>query len=421
MPSLWNERAMLIDAEKVALLAPAAPLAHGRSRPHGGDPAGAAAELLADSRRRRGAWRNRLRVWIGYPWAHAQVLPWQVTLGGGDHQWEAYARALMRERGVAGPLRLRLEAGRHGRARLAFGIDAGLLDALERMASAGGWRLWSCHDLLSSCLARHRAALRDSGGLVLAETGALSCLWRSAQGWEDLITLRRDPGQSLETLLSAPNCCAYARAGTAIAGRPCARRMRCPCRTPRAGWARRIPCWRWRHEGPDKRDGGLRAARRAQWRLPGRRRAAAGRGWPDGLARMERPGPAPRGRVHGGQPGAAPPPAGTRAAPQAGAIARGARDRGPAVAPAGRGPAAPAILRAVEKAWSPRVAMLGLKLEAGGKSARVEMLVASLKEAFAFVQRLNAAQPGFTPWSSAMAWTGDPNRAIVVSIFVEVR
>ena len=109
MPSLWNERAMLIDAEKVTLLAPAAPLAHGRSRPHGGDPAGAAAELLADSRRRRGAWRNRLRVWIGYPWAHAQVLPWQVTLGGGDHQWEAYARALMRERGVAGPLRLRLD------------------------------------------------------------------------------------------------------------------------------------------------------------------------------------------------------------------------------------------------------------------------------------------------------------------------
>ena len=142
-------------------------------------------------------------MWIGYPWAHAQVLPWQITLGGGDHQWEAYARALMRERGVAGPLRLRLEAGRHGRARLAFGIDAGLLDALERMASAGGWRLWSCHDLLSSCLARYRAALRDSGGLVLAETGALSCLWRSAQGWEDLITLRRDPGQSLETLLSA--------------------------------------------------------------------------------------------------------------------------------------------------------------------------------------------------------------------------
>ena len=96
-------------------------------------------------------------------------------------------------------------------------------------------------------------------------------------------------------------------------------------------------------------------------------------------------------------------PAGTRAAPQAGAIARGARDRGPAVAPTAEDRLRPAILRAVEKAWSPRVAMLGLKLEAGGKSARVEMLVASLKEAFAFVQRLNAAQPGFTPWSSAMA------------------
>ena len=232
MPSLWNERAMLIDAEKVTLLAPAAPLAHGRSRPHGGDPAGAAAELLADSRRRRGAWRNRLRVWIGYPWAHAQVLPWQVTLGGGDHQWEAYARALMRERGVAGPLRLRLDAGRHGRARLAFGIDAGLLDALERMASAGGWRLWSCHDLLSSCLARHRTALRDSGGLVLAETGALSCLWRSAQGWEDLITLRRDPGQSLETLLSAAELLCGRAGGNGYRWSSLCAPDALPCRTP---------------------------------------------------------------------------------------------------------------------------------------------------------------------------------------------
>ena len=81
----------------------------------------------------------------------------------------------------------------------------------------------------------------------------------------------------------------------------------------------------------------------------------------------------------------------------------------------------PAILRAVEKAWSPRVAMLGLKLEAGGKSARVEMLVASerglrLRSApergaarlYAVVER-----HGLRP--------GDPNRAIVVSIFVEVR
>lgn len=82
----------------------------------------------------------------------------------------------------------------------------------------------------------------------------------------------------------------------------------------------------------------------------------------------------------------------------------------------------PAILRAVEKAWSPRVAMLGLKLEAGGKSARVEMLVASLKEAFAFVQRLNAAQPGFYAVVERHGLRpGDPNQAIVVSIFVEVR
>ena len=202
MPSLWNERAMLIDAEKVTLLAPAAPLAHGRSRPHGGDPAGAAAELLADSRRRRGAWRNRLRVWIGYPWAHAQVLPWQVTLGGGDHQWEAYARALMRERGVAGPLRLRLDAGRHGRARLAFGIDAGLLDALERMArqAAGGFG-----PATICCLPAWRgitaAARQRRPGAGRDRCAELPVAVRTGLGRSDHAAPR--PGQSLETLLSA--------------------------------------------------------------------------------------------------------------------------------------------------------------------------------------------------------------------------
>ena len=156
---------------------------------------------VADSRRRRGAWRNRLRVWIGYPWAHAQVLPWQITLGGGDHQWEAYARALMRARrrrtaapavgsgpprpssaGVRHRCRPARRAGTHGLGRR--------LAALVLPRSAV---------FLSGAVSRRC----DSGGLVLAETGALSCLWRSAQGWEDLITLRRDPGQSLETLLSA--------------------------------------------------------------------------------------------------------------------------------------------------------------------------------------------------------------------------
>ena len=198
MPSLWNERAMLIDAEKVTLLAPAALLAHGRSRPHGGDPPARLPNCWPI--RGAGAWRNRLRVFIRG--RMRMVLPWQARRCGDHHGGGlcAGADARARRRRTAAPA---VGCGRHGRARLAFGIDAGLLDALERMASAGGWRLWSCHDLLSSCLARHRTALRDSGGLVLAETGALSCLWRSAQGWEDLITLRRDPGQSLETLLSA--------------------------------------------------------------------------------------------------------------------------------------------------------------------------------------------------------------------------
>ena len=351
----------------MTLLAPAAPLAHGRSRPHGGDPAGAAAELLADSRRRRGAWRNRLRVWIGYPWAHAQVLPWQVTLGGGDHQWEAYARALMRERGVAGPLRLRLDAGRHGRARLAFGIDAGLLDALERMASAGGWRLWSCHDLLSSCLARHRTALRDSGGLVLAETGALSCLWRSAQGWEDLITLRRDPGQSLETLLSAAELLCGARAERLSLVVPV--RAGCAALAGRLALAGRAAS----HAG----GGGMKARTRGMADFA--RRAGlngaclvagvlllvvvgltAWREW-SVLACAARSRPwrtAWRSAASSRNASSA---AGWRNRPRSEIEALLSRQRA-------EDRLRPAILRAVEKAWSPRVAMLGLKLEAGGKA-----------------------------------------------------
>ena len=266
--------------------------------------------------------------------------------------------------------------------------------------------------------ASHRAARQRRPGAGRDRCAELPVAVRTGLGRSDHAAPR--PGQSLEPCCPRPNCCAAARAGTAIAGRPCARRMRCPCRTPRAGWARRIPCWRWRHEGPDKRDGGLRAARRAQWRLPGRRRAAAGRGWPDGLARMERPGPAPRGRVHGGQPGAAPPPAGTRAAPQAGAIARGARDRGPAVAPTGRGPAAAGYPARGREGLVAARGHAGAEAGGGRKSARVEMLVASerglrLRSAPERAARLYAVveRHGLRP--------GDPNRAIVVSIFVEVR
>lgn len=82
----------------------------------------------------------------------------------------------------------------------------------------------------------------------------------------------------------------------------------------------------------------------------------------------------------------------------------------------------PAILRAVEKAWSPRLAMLGLKLETGGKAAHMELLVADLKQAFLFVKRLNETNRGFHAVVERHGMRpGDQNQAIVASVLVEVR
>lgn len=227
---------MLIDADKVSVLSASTPREQGWTRQHGGDPAAAVAELLAGMRRRGGAWRNRLRVWLGYPWAQAQVLPWQAQLGGGDSHWEAYALGLMRERGIDGPLRLRLDPGAYGRARMAYGADAEMLDALEASVSAGGWRLQACHDLLSSCLSIHRAVLRDAGqGLVLVEAEALSCLWWSDQGWDDLITLRREPAGPVDALVSAAELLCGREGGTDYCWSAVGGSMALPAREP-ARW-----------------------------------------------------------------------------------------------------------------------------------------------------------------------------------------
>ena len=49
----------------------------------------------------------------------------------------------------------------------------------------------------------------------------------------------------------------------------------------------------------------------------------------------------------------------------------------------------PQLLDSIEKTWSPRLAILNLKLEAG-QNAMLEIAVADLKEAFLFVERLNS-------------------------------
>lgn len=196
MQSLWIEQDVLIDAESVSLLAPGVAAADRILCRHHGDPASVTAALLAGRPQPRPHWRNRLNVWLGYPWFHAQVLPWQPGLPAGDSHWRAYALALLRERGVTGPLRISLGAARYGHARLAFAADAAMLDALERQTSEKGWRVGRCQDVLSASLQRYHRQLHTPGQcLVLAEPAAMTCLWQSEAGWEDMITLQRTSDQ----------------------------------------------------------------------------------------------------------------------------------------------------------------------------------------------------------------------------------
>lgn len=209
MQSPWVKQDVLIDAHSVSLLAPGVAASDRLTCRHHGDPASVTAALLGGRPRRWPQWRNGLRLWLGYPWFHAQVLPWQPGLPASDKHWRAYALALLRERGVVGPLRISLGAARYGCARLAFAADAAMLDALERQVAEKGWRVWRCQDVLSASLQRYQRQLRAPGQcLVLAEPAAMTCLWQSAGGWDDMITLQCVPGHgSGDSLAAAEALC----------------------------------------------------------------------------------------------------------------------------------------------------------------------------------------------------------------------
>lgn len=82
----------------------------------------------------------------------------------------------------------------------------------------------------------------------------------------------------------------------------------------------------------------------------------------------------------------------------------------------------PALLRAIEQAWSPRLGILSLHLEGAGKQARLELSAADVREVFHFVERLNQSsghgrarllRHGLKP--------GDPNQAVLATVQVAER
>lgn len=82
----------------------------------------------------------------------------------------------------------------------------------------------------------------------------------------------------------------------------------------------------------------------------------------------------------------------------------------------------PMVLRALEQAWSPRMAIMNLKIEMAGKAAQLELMAADLSEVFAFAARLNVADSGLR--ASVMRHgikSGDPNLATMATVRVEKR
>lgn len=80
----------------------------------------------------------------------------------------------------------------------------------------------------------------------------------------------------------------------------------------------------------------------------------------------------------------------------------------------------PDLLRELERAWTPRVAIMNLNVERAGQAAQLELMAANLSEVFAFVARLNEA-PG--PLRATVVRhgikSGDTNLATMATVRVQ--
>lgn len=82
----------------------------------------------------------------------------------------------------------------------------------------------------------------------------------------------------------------------------------------------------------------------------------------------------------------------------------------------------PVILRALEQAWSPRIAIMNLRVEMSGQAAQLELMTADLSEIFAFVARLNVEDSGLRATVVRHGIkSGDVNLATLATVRVERR
>ncbi|HCQ47425.1 hypothetical protein YH64_006765 [Achromobacter sp. LC458] len=81
----------------------------------------------------------------------------------------------------------------------------------------------------------------------------------------------------------------------------------------------------------------------------------------------------------------------------------------------------PVLLRAIEQAWSPRVAVMNLKIEGAGKTVQLELMAVDLTEVFAFAGRVNAGEGIRATVMRHGIKSGDPNLATMATVRVELR
>ncbi|WP_232452808.1 hypothetical protein [Burkholderia ubonensis] len=208
MRSPWNDVIVVLDADALRMWKCAGWRVRRAGEPHvvvehDGRPGDALAHVLGDLPKARVPMRNRVHVVAGHPWTHGVVLPWQDGLVS-DAAWDAYARALFAARAQRGASRIRIEDGRRGRARLAVAACDALLATLADVSRAAGWRLAGFRDALSASLCAHADRLTgDDFRYALLEPRVVTCVFRRAGEWADVVTLPRAGGRRLDDWFAA--------------------------------------------------------------------------------------------------------------------------------------------------------------------------------------------------------------------------
>ncbi|WP_175689619.1 hypothetical protein [Burkholderia anthina] len=219
MRSPWHDVVAVLDADTLRVWTSDGWRVRRAGRPqavvaHDGLPAEALAQVLGGLPKARVPMLNRVQVIVGHPWSHGVVLPWQEGLVS-DAAWDGYARALFAARAQRGALRIRIEAGPHGRARLAVAVCDTLLASLAAVCRAAGRRLVSVRDALSVSLDTLAArAGGDDFRHALLQPRVVTCAFRRAGEWADVVTLPRAGGRRLDDWFAA----AALMAGQPLAG-----------------------------------------------------------------------------------------------------------------------------------------------------------------------------------------------------------